>query len=131
RPMQTQNEAQQGGLAGSVGAKQAQHAAWLHPQRDIIEGNLAVLVNLGELVRLDHQIARILGHEAPSSRADEQARDYTWQANRLLDQLAGSDSKESSHRSRGSARKIPITQNSAATLAARRCPSQRERAILG
>src|SRR5262249_35841354 len=36
-------------------------------QRHIIQGNLAVLVNLGELEGLHHQVAGVLGHEAPSS----------------------------------------------------------------
>ena len=60
-------EAQQRRLAGAVGAEQAQDAAGLDPQRHIVQGDLAVLVNLGELVGFDHQVAGVLGHEAPSS----------------------------------------------------------------
>ena len=84
--MQTEHEPQQRGLAGAVGPQQTEDAAGLHAQGNVIEGNLAVLVNLRELVRLDHQVTRILGHEAPSSSADEQARDYTWPGQAFLEQ---------------------------------------------
>src|SRR5262249_55638839 len=67
RPVQPEDEAQKGRLAGAVGPEQPEHAAGLDPQGDVVEGNLAVLVNLGELVRLHHQIAGVVGHEAPSS----------------------------------------------------------------
>src|SRR5205807_1790733 len=61
------DQAQQGGLAGAVGAQQTQHATRLQTQRHIIESDLAVLIDLGELERLDHQVAGTVGHEAPSS----------------------------------------------------------------
>ena len=56
-PVQTDDQTQQRGLAGPVGAEQTEDAARLEPQRHVIQGNLAVLVNLGELVGLDHQVA--------------------------------------------------------------------------
>ena len=58
RPVQTEDEAQQGRLAGPVVAQQTQHAARLDPERDIVDGDLAVLVILGQAVRFHHQIAR-------------------------------------------------------------------------
>jgi hypothetical protein len=66
-PVQPQHQAQKGRLTGAVGAQEAQHTARFDGQAHIIEGNLAVLVNLGEFEGLDHQIAGTLGHEAPSS----------------------------------------------------------------
>src|SRR5262249_47533582 len=55
------------GLAGAVVPEQAQHAAGLQLERHIVQRDLAVLVDLGELVRLNHQVAGALGHEAASS----------------------------------------------------------------
>jgi hypothetical protein len=65
--MQSQAQAQKGGLAGAVGTQQSQNAARLNAQSNIVNGDLAILVNLGKLVRFDDQIFGTLGHEAPSS----------------------------------------------------------------
>src|SRR5262249_40551777 len=64
--VQTEDQAQQGGLAGAVGAEQAQDVTGLDGQRDVVDGNIAVLVNFGEPGRFDHQrfVAR---HAGPSS----------------------------------------------------------------
>jgi hypothetical protein len=67
--MQAKQQAHEGGLAGAVGPEQAQHPTGLDFESHIIDGNLSVLVDFGELVRFDHQIAGTLGHEAPSSTA--------------------------------------------------------------
>ena len=77
RPMQADDEAQQRRLAGAVGAEQAQHAAGFEPQRHVIEGNLAVLVNLGELEGFHHQIAGVFGHAIPSSIRTTHEAEYT------------------------------------------------------
>ena len=65
--MQPKDQAQKRGLAGAVGAEQPEHATRFDAQRHVIDGDLAILVNLGELVGLNHQILGTLGHEAPSS----------------------------------------------------------------
>src|SRR5262249_21335864 len=65
--VQTQDQAQEGRLAGPVRAEQPQDTARLDPQGYIIQSDLAVLVNLGELEGLDYQVAGVVGHEAPSS----------------------------------------------------------------
>ena len=65
--MQTEHQAQQGCLARPIGAEQTQHATRLDSQGHIIQRNLAVLVNLGQLVRFHHQIGGIVGHKGPSA----------------------------------------------------------------
>jgi hypothetical protein len=66
--MQSQKEAQKRRLARAVGPEQTEDAARLDFQRDIVQGNLAVLVNLGELERFNHQIAgAVPSHEVPST----------------------------------------------------------------
>ena len=67
--MQTEHQAQKGRLPGPVRAEQAQHTPRLHFQGDIIERDLAVLIDLGELERFHHQVVGVIRHEAPSSTA--------------------------------------------------------------
>ena len=66
RAVQAEDEAQEGGLAGAVGPEQAEDAARLDRQGDVVEGDLAVLVDLGEAGRLDHQPGVPVGHGGPS-----------------------------------------------------------------
>ncbi len=43
------NDADQGGLAGAIGAEQGEEIAWLHFQRDALEGLHAVVVGLAQI----------------------------------------------------------------------------------
>src|SRR5262249_14293726 len=68
RQVQTKHEAQQRCLAGAVVAEQSQDATGLQLERHVVQGDLAILVDFGELVALDYQVAGAVGHAAPSSR---------------------------------------------------------------
>ena len=87
RAMQADDEAQQRRLAGAVGAEQTQDAAGFEPQRHVIQGNLAVLVNLGELEGFDHQIAGVLGHAISSSIRTTRGRSIRASGSACIDQL--------------------------------------------
>src|SRR5262249_45744873 len=77
-------------LAGAVGPEKPEDAARLDLQRDVVEGDLAVLVDLGELGSFHHQVAGVVrGHEAPSLGRSDPAARYTAKGGGFLDQARG------------------------------------------
>src|SRR5205814_5401347 len=68
RAVQAEDEPQERGLAGAVGPEQAQDAPRLDRQRHVVERDLAVLVDLGEVLGLDDQLGRFRhGRALPDS----------------------------------------------------------------
>src|SRR5207248_682707 len=68
RPVEAEDQPQERGLAGVVGPEQTQDAARLDGQRHVVERDLAVLVDLGEVLGLDDQLGRFRhGRALPDS----------------------------------------------------------------
>ena len=67
-PVQPEDEAQERGLAGAVGPEQTEHAARLDGERHVVERDLAVLVDLGEVLRLDDQFGVVASATGLSQR---------------------------------------------------------------
>src|SRR5262249_11274610 len=64
RAMQANDEAQEGRLARAIGPQQAEDTTGLDLQRDVVESDQAVVVDLCELVGLDDQFGCGVGHGA-------------------------------------------------------------------